>query len=421
MLKNSNINIKKNSVQNVVIICILLLLGAIFFEFYIRLLTLDSATLTADDFRNHVNTALDFLNYIKYGKNAVSLFKENNQYSHIIAYPMWHIIVLVVTYFVGGTNGIENNVSINFSIAITNTALLLAAFIIIFIYFSKKVNSFTAVLLATSMMFCGPIDNFGLFDRYYLGAYTANVWHNPTYLAAKPIALVAFLCYVKLLEDDNSDFKLYFKAAFLLVISALCKPSFYQAFLPGLVAYCVINFCVSRNASMFWRYVKIALTCVPVGILAIIQSKIAVSGNGGAGLSFGPFYVIKHYTSNWLLAIFLSILFPVATFGLCLAKHRCNTEIKLSFYMLISAFLMYLLFYFDSNPFAGDFSWGVGLALNIAFVIATKEIMLIRDKCWYGVKNGCFLLLAAHTFFGTIYFFNIWYSGLFLEKMSYFF
>ncbi len=399
-----------------------LLLGVIVFRFYIVLLTADYAALTADDFKNHVETALDFLNYTKYGSRAIEVFKEENRYSHIIAYPVWHIAVLVVSFLFRMLRIVDENALVVYSIATTNTLLLLITFWIIVHYYRKSNKSVWGIIVALCMMFCGPLDNFGLFDRYYLGAYTANIWHNPTYLAVKPLAIACFLCYAELVSDREAQNKQYVKASLLLGISALCKPSFYQAFIPGLVGYCIFHFLIKRKKDVFLHYLKIALTCVPVGIIAIVQSKIAVTGEGGAGLSFWPFYVIGHFTENWRAAVLLSLAFPMFIYLVCVLRKKWNSEIETACWMIASAFGMYIAFYFDVNPFAADFSWGVGLALNIGFVVAGKELLNLWDKSWIWKISAIlgYLLLCTHTFFGIVYLQNIWKYGMFLDKLNYF-
>ena len=402
-----------NSKERIVYLFSLIFLGYMTFRFYMSCWDKTSAS----DFNNHINTAKDFLKYLKYGWNAICIFKEENQYSHVIAYPMWHIMVMVLYNILNWVGSLSDEYALHFSAAIVNTILNLVTFGLVVSFLKKKGNYIQSVIVSSGLMLCGPLDNFGAFDTYYLGAYTMNVWHNPTYLVVKPVALYCFFLYVDLVEDEKSKMSKYVRASLVLLISALCKPSFYQFFIPGLAGYCAFHFLQKKDFKLFVDYLKVACTCLPVSILAIIQSTIAIGGNGGAGLSFGPFYVIKHYTENWQLCIILSIAFPLYVFILCALKRKWDIRMGLACWSFGSALGMYILFYIDENPFAADFSWGVDLAICILFVIATKEMMQIKS---YAILPG-YLLLFLHVFFGFIYFTDVWTSGYYIDKLRYYF
>ncbi len=397
-------------------------LGVCFYKFYFCILTAENAQGTANDFRNHINTAMEFLKYTQYGSKAIDMFKENCVYSHVIAYPMWHIVVMVLSRVLEPFAVLKNEESlITYTISITNSLLLVFSFLIIAKYLMNISHSVMSIIASVCLMFCGPLDNFGLFDTYYLGAFTPNIWHNPTYLAVKPCAIACYFTYIKVLKSKEVSIKEYIGASALLTLSALCKPSFYQCFVPALFFYCMVKWIVSRTKEVFFQYLKIAFTCMPVALIAFAQSSLAISGLGGAGVSYGPFYVIKHYTDNWVLCILLSLLFPLLVFSLCLIKNRWNAELELSGWLIFIAIATYILFYIEINPFAADFSWAIGLALNIVFVVATGEILrwsknVGSDRIMAGI---CLVFLLAHTFFGTIYFMNMWHYGVYMEKLVY--
>lgn len=396
-------------------------LGIVFFAFYHYQFTEWKTGGVARDYKDHLDTALSFVEYCDaYHFKALEVFKAENRYSHVIAYPAWHVLVILASKVFGLFGAVLTREEVLvFSVVSVNVLLLLASYLVIARYFRKLSNGIAAIIASVCVMFCGPLDNLALFDSYYLGAYTGNLWHNPTYLAVKPLAIACFLLFADILADKSAKFRDYAKAAVLLGLSAFCKPSFYQCFVPALVVYCVLHWAIARDRETFLHFAKVAGACVPIALVAAFQSGFALSGDGGAGLSMEWLYVIEHYTEQWVRCILLSVAFPLLVFVLAAVGRRWNGKVELALWTLVSALAMYLLFYIDISPFAGDFSWAVGLALNIGFVVGAGELL----RWWsQGGTVGRILaasgavLFAAHVLCGLLYFLNVWETSDFLCK-----
>lgn len=395
-------------------------LGIVFAVFYHCQFSEWESGWIAKDYKDHLDTALTFVDYCgAYKTRALEVFKAENRFSYVVAYPAWHVSVLLASKVLGAFKSVlgEQEVLVC-SVVLVNTALLVAAYLVIVGYFRKLTNGPGSIIAAICAMFCGPLDNFGMFVSYYLGAYTGNIWHNPTYLAVKPVALACFFAFSDILGNESARTRDYVKASLLLGLSAFCKPSFYQCFVPALVVYCVLHWLIRRNRATFFHFLKVAAACIPIAAIAALQSGFALSGEGGAGLSVEPLYVILHFTQKWRTCILLSVAFPLLVFLFCAVAKKWNGKVELAFWTLVSAFAMYLVFYVDANPFAGDFSWAVGLALNIGFVVAAGELL----KWWQGGTPDRILalvgsaLFAVHAFFGFVYFAYVWESGEFFAK-----
>ncbi|MBQ9135770.1 MAG: hypothetical protein IJX66_06735 [Lachnospiraceae bacterium] len=381
---------------------------SIFQEF--RRLQIESDTIA------HINGALSLADYLKGGMQDFAEFKATAKYAHLVTYPVWHLLVYGVHFIVQlVTSGVTVETSANIGAAVVNATSIVVTMKVVLHHFVNKVNSgypfVCKLLIVAGLMFAGPFDASSQLTNYYLGGYTGNIWHNPTYILVRMIGVIVFLMYTEILTNHKAKRKDYVIVSLLLVLSAFCKPNFYQSFIPGLVVVCVIYFLVHRSKAVFFECLKIAGTCVPIAVIAIAQLFIALPEQEGGRIGVGFLYVWKYFTEKWELSLLISIVFPLIVYLVMAFRRKWNMQMILSVAMFGSALLQYMFFYLNAGPFAGDFSWGVGLAIFFCFMTAAEKVAETYDKggkfakiinivCW-----GIFLL---HLFFGVLYFRGIW-------------
>lgn len=377
--------------------------------------------------------AILLLSCIKsHGLGGILVFKEVAAYPQIISYPLWHIFVLLLReLFFAVVPHVGENQILMYANAAVNAGSVAVVVPIIGIFFKDllKIRWQAAVLAIISglLLFTGPLDASPLLGTYYLGAYPGNIWHNPTFLLMRPLALLTVLLYFKIFSEKKDTLKYLLWAAICMALSALCKPSFFQAFLPGLVLYCVIFFLWKRNKETFLFCLKIAASCVPVGVIAILQFVIGLTGNATeGGIGFAPFYVWMYFTSNVPLSLLVSIAFPLLVAVLLVIRKTWDTNVLLILCMFVSALLQYSLLYIKAGPFAADFCWGLELSIFFCFMVGIKalwkETVKIRE-----VKGRitafpiiCWIVFILHVLFGIEYFINIWETGFYRAPLQYF-
>ena len=371
------------------------------------------------DFRGHAIFAGEM---VRIFTEPLQTFIETTQNSHILAYPGWHIFfILVATALSGISKIIGMEISgltvFGMSVAVVNTAFLLGLFIIIrriLAMYIPQQSYWRSTLLSAALLFVGPIYVPVLFDSYYFGLKTGSIWHNPTYLAVKPVAVLIFFMYVDIFNSykknkKRTENKKLILAGALLCISAVLKPSFFQMFLPALFFYCLFELLKNRGKNFSFLF-KIGLSVVPVTLIGIFQIIIlGGSSGGGSGISIGFLKVWSMRTPYWYIALILSLAFPLFVFAMRW-RHVLNSYAgRLGIAALLSGMLQYMCLYVTKAPDFGDFGWGFALAIFLTFIVAV--IHLERWRREQDVKKSglkcAYILLGLHILCGLVYFYDI--------------
>lgn len=359
----------------------------------------------------------------KLGEITFGEFLAGTKNAHILAYPGWHLGYLFIWNLLSSSNIFleESGETIIYALSVSaiNTICLLVTFIVVEKIFSKYLEegktTGKTILFSLMMMFAGPLYVPGIFSGYYLGPKTGNIWHNPTYLIIKPLAIWIFFLYAELFEKyrdrkntGHEPNKKLVMGSILLCISAFLKPSFFQMFLPGLFVYCVIEL-VLRRGENFLLLFKIGVSVVPVTIIGIMQMVILGGSSGeGGGIGIGFLRVWGTRTPYWYIALLFSLAFPIFVFIVYKKKIFSYDISRLGICALFSGLLQYMFLYVTKYPEAGDFGWGFSLSIFIIFMVSiiNMEKLSKAEKKWVKWRVGE-ILLFSHVLFGCIYFLNI--------------
>lgn len=387
-----------------------------------------------NDYDEHYRFAFDLL---KLRELPLKEFLIQTEFSHILAYPLWHAGFLFVYYIIRGILhilslpiGMEEIYS--FSAAVVCAACVICTYVIvqkIFArYFVKKQNS-KIIFLAMAVMFVGPLYLPGVFSGYYVGPRTCSIWHNPTYLIVKPFAVLIFFLYYEIFKEyakagEASSKKInrqLFLVSVVLFISAIAKPNFYQIFLPGLVLYCLIELIRSRGRSFFFL-VKIALSVVPVTITGLIQIVALNTSSQESGIGIGFLRVWTHWTPHWFIALIISVTFPIGVMLLLKKDVIRDKMVLLALSTFMSGMLQYMFLFIKKAPFAGDFGWGFNLAIFLFFIVSIikfENMELPKGKRGSVLYNICKVVFALHFICGIIYFYDIFKYLEFMNPLSF--
>lgn len=224
----------------------------------------------------------------------------------------------------------------------------------------------------------------------YLGVFSGNPFHNATYMAARPFALLAFFWYAKLLpvyeqgckKDTIKDYILF--SAFLL-IATMTKPSF------------TLVMVATAGLIMLWRLfrskfhnfvptIQLGLCFIPTFIDLLYQYQgvfvpDAAGAEGGVGFCFGEVWGL--YCENIPLAICLAIGFPLAVLVCNFKELKTNTLYRFSWQIYLMGFATTFFLYekgFRKPDF--NFSWGYMYGIFFAFVGAMTVLIpaTVRKK-----------------------------------------
>lgn len=250
----------------------------------------------------------------------------------------------------------------------------------------------------------------------YLGVFSPNPYHNATYMATRPFAIVAFFLYVRILDyyEERTDIKEFFWFGLFLLLTTMTKPS-YTLVLVSAAGILMLYRLFRKKWKNFRRSFYLGLAFVPTFIDLLYQfggvfGKNSLAGEEG-GIGFGFLTVWKIHMDNIPFAIVLALAFP----GFFLLFHfrdlKENTLYRFSWFQLIISLLEMVFLYEKGDRLVHmNFSWGY--MHGAFFVFVTSLILLTRDtlekKSRFYILIPEWLAYGWHLFCGIIYFLYIW-------------
>lgn len=237
----------------------------------------------------------------------------------------------------------------------------------------------------------------------YLGVFSPNPFHNATYMAARPFAILAFLWFVKLLpvyegglkhlrggtEGREANLLDYVLFSVFLLVSTMTKPSFTLVMVSaaGLVMLYRLFRSGFRN---FLPTVQLGLAFVPTFLDLLYQYRgvfVPKDGaEGGVGFCFGD--VWKNVCDNIPLAVCLIVAFPLMVLVLNFKELKTNTLYRFSWQLFLAGLAeTFLLYEKGFRKFDFNFSWGY---MYGAFFCHMGSLVLLSQKtlCALGKKEG---------------------------------
>ncbi|MCI6469831.1 MAG: hypothetical protein MSA29_08005 [Lachnospiraceae bacterium] len=217
----------------------------------------------------------------------------------------------------------------------------------------------------------------------YLGVFTPNPFHNATYMAARPFAILAFFKYGELLpvyEQPNAvrehkrDYILF---ALYLLLATMTKPSF-TIVLVGAAGILMLWRMFRSRFRNFVPTVWLGVCFIPTFMDLLYQFRgvfVPQEGQeGGIGFTFG--HVWAQYCGNLPLAIGLAIGFPILVLLLNYKELHKDSTYRFSWQVYVMSFLMAFFLYekgFREMDF--NFSWGYMYGIFFAFVGALLVLL----------------------------------------------
>ena len=255
----------------------------------------------------------------------------------------------------------------------------------------------------------------------YLGVFTANPFHNATYMAARPFAVLAFLWYVKLLDSyenrTEAKGKDYILFSVFLLAATMTKPSF-TIVLVGTAGLIMLYRLLAKRFRNLRETILLGLTFVPTFIDLLYQYKgvfVPEEGaEGGIGFCFGKIWAL--YCDNIPLAIGLAVGFPLLVLILNFKELKTNTLFRFSWQLYGMSFAMAFLLYekgFREPDF--NFSWGYMYGIFFAFFGAVTVLLKAT-----AVKKKPVLLILQWMAFGLHLLCGLYYFYGFLQGRMYY-
>ena len=275
---------------------------------------------------------------------------------------------------------------------------------------SRRVSMFISLGLLFLTHIYVPV----LFPRYYNGSIISQPWHNITYSAMRPFAVLTMLFFAYLhriyQEEKRIDWKYWILTCLCLVFSAMIKPNFLMGFAPGLLVLLLIDFFGKRNTFKN----EFLLGCVVLPAIAILPIQAGLLFDNENGLVFGPsIFFFSEGIVTLIMKFVTALVFPVMVY--VYNRHRLNQGAGVAAWGFVFAVLQ-AMFIMESGmrQTHGNFLWGALIMGYILFIYAVS--MFVRDfrEITSGRKERTalttaylivgFVLMGLHLFTGLHYF-----------------
>ncbi len=282
----------------------------------------------------------------------------------------------------------------------------------------RPLLSFVCFCLHTAAALYVPFFN----ETPYLGQGSPNVWHNPTTIGVKWVALIVFmLTAAELTRMVKTDFKKHVRIlpgiliAVLMVVSNLYKPSLVMVYYPAIFILCLV-WLVHYRGRNFLHCLELFVICLPSLALMIRQYMLSFGGSGtGGGLEIAPFKTASLYTPNVLISTLLLLAFPLFMLLVTMIGKHMDMADWFGWLMLLAGLAEKLLLAETGERAShGNFSWGYLLAVYFVWFLAIRDYMCLwQTRSLYAVRVLrvrdhvlCFfatVLLTLHVLSGAYY------------------
>ena len=239
----------------------------------------------------------------------------------------------------------------------------------------------------------------------FLGQGTPNIWHNPTTIAVRPIALLIFVLVASMVIrirkeefEKNIPVGKAIAAGLLLILSCLAKPSFVQVFYPAIFTLMVIWLIMFKGKNLR-NAIQLMLMCLPSLAVMILQFVIAFySGQSNSGgITIAPFVVAGARTPSIAISMLLLLAFPLLMVILTAIRKDLTWGDALAWLMLLWGTLWRLLLAEKGERmYHGNFTWGYMLAVYLVWYTAVRSYLkLYFSEQMTGNRRGVGFVLAT--------------------------
>lgn len=258
-----------------------------------------------------------------------------------------------------------------------------------------------AFVLAWAFFFVAPLPKWWRPENVYLGQLSPTVWHNPTAIAALPLAVAAFWAFIRARPvSPRSDLG----TGALVALSVVTKPNFALAFLPAVVLLRVWR----REGPLARQLAGLACLAGPSLLVLAWQYQHALAlgleAPGAGMLSVQPLEVWRIYSPHPLASTLVSLAFPLAVAAFAGRRPR-HGHALLSAWLVTALAVAQFALLAEPEPKLGDanYYWGVVPAVYLLFLVSACELLADRavSSGRRRARRACWALLALHAASGV--------------------
>jgi len=275
-------------------------------------------------------------------------------------------------------------------------------------YFAVIASGF----LALSLAIITPVTLYTLPKRdLYFGYIGMAVYHNPTMLILRPLALLVFVYAARVFKADRKTSFLLLSS--LLVVSTLAKPSYTVCLLPAIVLLALAEH--TRGNSVDWKLLSLGIVLPGVLVLGWQYAQAYRSSVDPPGILFAPLAVVRHYSPSVLSKFVFSILFPLCVTVCYLPHVRKNVRFRLCWLTFgFGLFYSYFLAEGGERMYHWNFAWSAQISL---FVLCVVAVLFLLRQSYRGFRfSFCAAIFGLHVISGIIWY---WYQLRFSRALNF--
>lgn len=239
----------------------------------------------------------------------------------------------------------------------------------------KNENLYAAALVCNMYM---PIFLPFFNDYRYMGMPSFVLYHNSTYIAMRPFAILSILVFIKLREKyalEKINFEEWLVFAFLMFVTTWFKPNFMFGFAPCMLIIMIVDFIKGHGKNVL-NYIIFGSTVFPSVFLMLWQQKQLFNEDAGAGLGFSFFLVWGSYARHPLISIIQALAFPLVVLAF---NYKDLLKDKVLRFGWLFTILNLSIFAFinenGSRKLHGNMGWGALFAVGVLFIISMYKFI----------------------------------------------
>lgn len=236
-------------------------------------------------------------------------------------------------------------------------------------------------LLLVSMLYVPTGYRFSGIPFAYIGVFSPNPFHNATYNAARPFAIVSFFLFADILSEyeTRADWKKYIGFGLSLALATLTKPSFTLVLVSTAGLIMLYRLVRSRGQGLV-AALKLGVAFCPTFAVLLYQFfGVFGPAQEEGGIGFGFLTVWKHYCDNIPLALLLAAAFPL-TVLLCHIKRTDSRGMNRFAWQFYLVSLAEFVFLYEKGFRLVDANFGWGYMYGLFFVYVSSLLLLVRDS-----------------------------------------
>jgi hypothetical protein len=246
------------------------------------------------------------------------------------------------------------------------------------------------------------------FNELLVGQSSPNIWHNPTNMVLKPLALVSAICLERVVfgQPTRRDYAAILAA---VLIGILAKPAFAMVLIPvtgALAAYLFLparyRFGSGREPMRATSRLFLAgLTVVSIAAIAA-QARLILDERG---MQISVLTVWREYSPSVPLSILLVTAFPICVTVIEVARGRPLRGLGLAWAFTIAGIAIFAIFADSGDALLhGNFGWSYQIALAVLYPFVMRSYFALWREG--GHSEGLLIAsaaLAAHISSGLYY------------------